>query len=1272
MHLQKSPFACLATRLASALIVVSCVTSRAADPAFVGILALAAEDDVARQLGLTDEVRQKLRTVVARRESEAVNFVLQIKDLPPEERTRRLAPFVAESERLGMELLTVTQRSLLHQLRVRRLGMIALAEPDIAQLLELTEDQKQAVERLMAERSAALTRGGDRERSATVANYERKLRLVLSDTQRANWERAAGLGASTAQPAAATASVPPATVAAQPDAEPAETNQADAAMKPEPAPAATPEVKTEPAPAATPEVKPEPAPAAVPEVNAEPGPAPTPETKAEPAAGPEAPDQAQMPAEPAADVAQPAESPTEPVSPSDTGTAPQPDSRAADGVVDPENVRLRFSFRYQPWGDVLDWLAENADLSLQSEVVPDGTFNYSDTREYTPTEAIDLINGMLLTRGYTLVRRGRLLTVIDLENPIPDPLVEFVPPEGLDKRGEFELVKTVFHLAKMEPADAEAELGPLLGPGRTMVIMPKARQILVTETAGKLRMIRDVIERAENPRAGEDLAITEVMLKYVTAEEILQMARPHLGLQNAATVGEDISISVDISGMRMYVSGSEDKLKKLRDLVTRLDVERQSNPSQLALEQPQLLTHAIGKANPEQTLAVLQTLLAGLPDVRMHLDSDTKKIVALARPSEHNTIQETIRQLEGEALVFEIIQLRRIDPQLAIATIAKFFPAAAGGEGSEVVVDADPTTMKLYIRATMSNIGQVRDLIAKLESPTEGGSSGSTLRHIPLTGGQAASAVATAQRLWSGNNQIRLNVPADSGPSLFNLRHITPEGDVAPGVPNGDEPTEQPLQPPAKAAPTSTNPPAAAPPGEKSDDKFTLREYPVSARFVAFLGGNDPGAAAEPVAAPEAPRSQTPPAQTPPAQTPPAQAPPAQAPPATSPPDTSGKGSDIMVEVTPNGILIASQDVEALDKFEDLLRTISPPIGPSNRTYTVYFLKYCKADVAQQLIQEILGGTSSAGGGAGGSLIGDVASNLLGGGGGILGALLGGGGAGGGGGGVTTVQATGVVSIVADARLNCLVVQAMPVDLPLIEEMLKVIDREGSITEVETAGRPRVIPIIYVPAEEVASVIREAYSNRLATNAQARGGQPNPVELIRALRGGGRGGQGTEAKSEEAKMTVAVDARSNSLIVTAPEPLFQEVEALVQVIDQTTAGQTEEVSVVSLDGSNAEAVQRALQAIMGASGSRTTRGSSSSRPTTTGSPFGGAPSAGDIQSRLEFIQRLRDLGGGGMMQPGGGGGPPSMGGFRGMQGGPGGSSRGDSGRGRPGGSSRGR
>ena len=90
-------------------------------------------------------------------------------------------------------------------------------------------------------------------------------------------------------------------------------------------------------------------------------------------------------------------------------------------------AKLIFNFRYQPWQDVLDWFAEQSDLSLVLESPPSGTFNYTDRRRYSPAEALDVLNSVLLTKGYTLVRRDRMLVLVNLEDGIPPNLVTDVP-----------------------------------------------------------------------------------------------------------------------------------------------------------------------------------------------------------------------------------------------------------------------------------------------------------------------------------------------------------------------------------------------------------------------------------------------------------------------------------------------------------------------------------------------------------------------------------------------------------------------------------------------------------------------------------------------------------------------------------------------------------------------------------------------------------------------------------------------------------------------------
>ena len=399
-------------------------------------------------------------------------------------------------------------------------------------------------------------------------------------------------------------------------------------------------------------------------------------------------------------------------------------------------------------------------------------------------------------------------------------LVEFVPVEKLDGRGEFELIKTVFHLAKMEPADAEQEIQQLLGPGREMVVMPKSRQIMVTETAGKLRMIRDVIESAENPTGIKDKGIAEIKLQFVAPEEVLTIARPLLGLEAGKDVGTDISIAVDPLGTRIFAIGSREKVESLQDLVEKLDLKRQAATAAVALEQPQLMTHQLNVADPQESLAVLQTLLAGLTDVRMSLDLKTNKIIALARPSEHRTIQETIRQLEGESPQFKVFQVKTMDVKTMAAAIVKFFPSKEG-DTNAITVDADPIALKLIVHATPRDLERVGTFIEQLEGSSGEGGSTSTLRLIPMTGEAAVSAVEMAERLWRGPNQIRLTALSETGPGIFDLREVSPKDQAIPEY-SPPEPSAKPRPKTTKQTSTQgdAGPGAAAP----ARDKVTVQD----------------------------------------------------------------------------------------------------------------------------------------------------------------------------------------------------------------------------------------------------------------------------------------------------------------------------------------------------------------------------------------------------------------------------------------------------------------
>jgi hypothetical protein len=88
-----------------------------------------------------------------------------------------------------------------------------------------------------------------------------------------------------------------------------------------------------------------------------------------------------------------------PPAPPTGGTAPGSVKIVAPDPVEivvPGEKRLRFNFKHVPWKDVINWFAEQAELSLQADNVPSGTLNLTDNRYYTPNEALDILNSYLL------------------------------------------------------------------------------------------------------------------------------------------------------------------------------------------------------------------------------------------------------------------------------------------------------------------------------------------------------------------------------------------------------------------------------------------------------------------------------------------------------------------------------------------------------------------------------------------------------------------------------------------------------------------------------------------------------------------------------------------------------------------------------------------------------------------------------------------------------------------------------------------------------------
>ena len=750
-------------------------------------------------------------------------------------------------------------------------------------------------------------------------------------------------------------------------------------------------------------------------------------------------------------------------------------AESGDPVAATDNEELlQFSFSGTPWREVIQWLADEANLALHVGDVPTGSFTYSDPDLFTYQQAIDRVNLFLLPQGYTLVRSGKLLSVINLADPRSmqqlDALAEFITVQQLDEQNNHDVVKCLFPLGDLSAEDAVQELSALKLMS-TPAVFAKTNQLMITDTAGKLKNVKAILDSFQPSQMDDGTVVKSFPLQHVNAEDVLLVARPHLGLATGEMIGIDVSLSSDLQGKNIFVTGVEDKVKLIEGLVKAID--QPTKDESTSSGEMELRSHLVEGGNVELVYNVLQTLLSG-QSVRLSMDQTASSVVAFASPSVQTEIEQTVAQLQASEADFEVIPLKTVDPYFAISLLQQMLDLPDALDDPEGIdpdapkIDADPASMRLFVRAKKPQIEQIKKIVAGLE---ENGSVDSShpIRILPLKGQQAEQLLITAAKFWREDNPI-----------IFYRSSIADQPQETERVVNGDVLTA-----------TST---ALAP--ERSE--------PANQQLLTSNGYT-------------------------------------QAPP-------------IRCQVTPRGLLLQSDDSEALDRFEDQLRTIAGPVDSMPSPPIVFYLKFTKADDAIRMLAELLDGGESAGEFEGGSLVNGFVSPS----GSFLGSIVtsrdG-----------TTTMMAGSITVVADPRLNRLIAQGNASDIERIENYLKIIDKDNSITTIETYGTTHVIELANARASEVAVAVRDAFVGRVtgASSQPNQSGSPQQAQRDAAAakenqanpqEAGKKSSEKKQAASQplrnlEPQMTIAVHEPSNALIVTAPEQLFQEVEKLALAID---------------------------------------------------------------------------------------------------------------------------
>ena len=195
-----------------------------------------------------------------------------------------------------------------------------------------------------------------------------------------------------------------------------------------------------------------------------------------------------------------------------------------------------------------------------------------------------------------------------------------------------------------------------------------------------------------------------------------------------------------------------------------------------------------------------------------------------------------------------------------------------------------------------------------------------------------------------------------------------------------------------------------------------------------------------------------------------------------------------------------------------------------------------------------------------------------------------------------TPAAGGAVSVLADPRTNALLIRAPnPARLAAVRGVIAKLDRPSEGGD-NPAGNIRVVYLKNADATKLAQVLRAAYGAGSGT-AGGGGTASSPATSLLTGTGGATGATGSTASPQTTAPVAAsaspstggfiqADPATNSLIITAPEPVYRQLRAVIEQLDARRAQVYVESMIVKMDAQQAAEFGFQWQNLLGSNGDK--------------------------------------------------------------------------------------
>ncbi len=197
-------------------------------------------------------------------------------------------------------------------------------------------------------------------------------------------------------------------------------------------------------------------------------------------------------------------------------TPPAPEAKPAPVAV---KGTIMLNFQGASLTDVLNYLSEAAGFVIVQEAPVSGTVNVVSRQPITAEDAVDLLNAVLIEKGYVAIRNGRILKIVKRDGAQKRdlPVHNGSDPELIPRKDE--MVTQILPLRFGEAAKLVENLRPLLADNATISANDSSNSIILTDTQTNIRRIAEIIKAIDTSVASIS-TLHVYPLKYANAKAV--------------------------------------------------------------------------------------------------------------------------------------------------------------------------------------------------------------------------------------------------------------------------------------------------------------------------------------------------------------------------------------------------------------------------------------------------------------------------------------------------------------------------------------------------------------------------------------------------------------------------------------------------------------------------------------------------------------------------------------------------------------------------------